>query len=401
MDRSSSIALVFCLLLSLLSCHKPQELSQVSRPDTVDTLVSETAESILVSDDTSIDDSGKMSNAPPLRHIFTDASIDTCELPFIDAKLAYALEQQLTLLKKQRDDKRYRIGQLDITIEQLEQTIHIIRSWQFTKPIGLVSSLKAYQIWGDDRRGNVKFTSYYTPVIDVRNKPNKEYKYPIYTRPKDWDGALPTRRQIDADKALEGKGLELCFAKNRADIYAMQLQGSGIVRYPNGASELLSYDGTNGHPYRSISRSLRRLKKINDLDELSPSEIRKFMDANPELLEPALFGNPSYTFFTKKGENPYGAGHVPLVDDYSIAVDKRYIPLGSCLLALVPVRDPDGNIRHEYRFLLAQDVGGAIRGAGHVDLYSGVGDEAREQANRLHHYGQLWLLLPRQTYAMD
>ena len=90
-----------------------------------------------------------------------------------------------------------------------------------------------------------------------------------------------------------------------------------------------------------------------------------------------------------------GAGLVQLLAEYSIAVDKRFIPLGSCLLARVPIIERNKVTHHEYRLLLAQDIGGAIKGPGRIDLYTGIGEQARRKASALHHYGNLWLLLPK------
>ena len=102
--------------------------------------------------------------------------------------------------------------------------------------------------------------------------------------------------------------------------------------------------------------------------------IKSYLKYNPELVKPILFTNPSYVFFEKVNSKPLGAGHVPLTSDYSIAVDTRHLPLGSCLLAALPILDEEGDFsHHEYKFLLAQDVGGAIRGNGHVDVYCGIG----------------------------
>ena len=113
------------------------------------------------------------------------------------------------------------------------------------------------------------------------------------------------------------------------------------------------------------------------------------------MIDSVLFANPSYVFFEPAQSRPKGAGLVPLTSMHSIAVDTRYIPLGSVLLATVPVINKRNQvIRHEYKLLVAQDVGGAIKGPGHVDLYTGIGTAARRKASALHHYGKLWLLLP-------
>jgi membrane-bound lytic murein transglycosylase A len=87
---------------------------------------------------------------------------------------------------------------------------------------------------------------------------------------------------------------------------------------------------------------------------------------------------------------------MPLVPWYSIAVDKRYVPLGSCLLAATPVVDKKERFKHHaLQFVLAQDTGEAIRGTGRVDWFVGNGDKAAKIAQNIHHYGQLWLILPK------
>jgi membrane-bound lytic murein transglycosylase A len=80
----------------------------------------------------------------------------------------------------------------------------------------------------------------------------------------------------------------------------------------------------------------------------------------------------------------------------SVAVDRRYIPLGSTLLAAVPVLDENNNfIGHEYRILTAQDVGGAIKGKGRMDFFCGTGEAGKKRSGALNHYGKVWLLLPK------
>ena len=203
--------------------------------------------------------------------------------------------------------------------------------------------------------------------------------------------------QIDGEGALHGKGLELAFARSLADIYYMQLQGSGIIQYPSGEQEYLSFTATNGHSYRSIEKYVVKntTYKIKDISE---EGMKRFFTENPDLEESILFTNPSYVFFDRKRKRPHGAGHVPLTSDISIAVDNKYIPLGSVLVAAVPVMNEKGRFSHHaYKILLAQDLGGAIRGSGHIDLYFGTGKKGRQKAMSTYHYGQLWLLLPKEA----
>jgi len=127
--------------------------------------------------------------------------------------------------------------------------------------------------------------------------------------------------------------------------------------------------------------------------------IRRYLNAHPELMDEVLFSNPSYVFFTQQKAQPYGAGLAPLTPNYSVAVDTRYIPMGACLLARVPLLSNDKVIDFEYRVLLAQDIGGAIKGPGRIDLYMGIGELAQNKASAMHHYGQLWLLTPKSQDA--
>ena len=145
----------------------------------------------------------------------------------------------------------------------------------------------------------------------------------------------------------------------------------------------------------SIGKHIKNNESIR-LRNISMEGVKKYLKYNPHQVEPILFTNPSYVFFEASNSKPLGAGHVPLTADYSIAVDPKHIPLGGCLLAAVPIMDEVGDFsHHEYQFLLAQDVGGAIKGNGHIDVYSGIGQAAKKKAMEMHHYGQLWLLLPK------
>jgi membrane-bound lytic murein transglycosylase len=61
----------------------------------------------------------------------------------------------------------------------------------------------------------------------------------------------------------------------------------------------------------------------------------------------------------------------------------------------------DGKVtHHEYKILLPQDVGGVIKGAGRVDVYCGNGDLGMAKASSLHHYGKMWVLLPKKNEQM-
>ena len=339
---------------------------------------------------------GRLLNQPPFDELYKPVLLDSLRLPVIDSQLIRALENQNRLLSTRQQKKRIRYDGLTITPEKLETTVEIMKSFAGLKLVNLDNFLSAHQISGADDKGNVKITAYYTPVIKVSSRPTEAHPYPIYARPDDWEGKLPSRAQIEDRDTLAGMGLELAYAADKISLYYMQVQGSGYIEFPDGERKLLSYDGSNLHPYRPIENFIRAHPSI-DLTDLSIRGIRNFVRKNPRLKDTILYSNPSYTFFRISDGSPRGAGSVSLSPEISIAVDPDYIPLGSCLVLALPIFDTQHYrvVGHRLKFALAQDVGGAIRGPGRIDYYMGTGAEAERKAGLLNHYGRLWLLLPK------
>ncbi len=391
LTKYSSFLLLWMELLFLISCN--------TTPSTNDLLSIEQLQSFPIAKRNSVlNKTGINKNSPLLDSLYTLQSIRTIPFPTDNILLSLALQNQLKLLKLRKQSKRQRIGNLTVHLNQLRTLNKQLVYWQNGHTETINESFDAYKIKGKDQRGNVYFTGYYTPVIEVDSVISTEYPYPIFNKPnkENWKDGFPSRKQIDGEDVLNGLGLELAYAKSLADIYYMQLQGSGIIEYPNGHQEYLSFTGTNKHKYRSIETRVIQSKDLK-ISDISMVGMKRFFKEYPELEKEILFTNPSYVFFDRKKNVPHGAGHVPLTADYSIAVDPKYIPLGSTLLAAIPQVDEEGDFsHHEYRIVVAQDIGGAIRGSGHVDVYCGIGEEAQKKAMAFHHYGSLWLLLPKQ-----
>jgi membrane-bound lytic murein transglycosylase A len=85
---------------------------------------------------------------------------------------------------------------------------------------------------------------------------------------------------------------------------------------------------------------------------------------------------------------------VPLVAERSIAVDPRSVPLGAPVF-LATTR-PNSN-QAMNRLVMAQDTGGAIKGAVRADFFWGFGKEAGELAGRMKQAGKMWVLLPAEA----
>ena len=116
----------------------------------------------------------------------------------------------------------------------------------------------------------------------------------------------------------------------------------------------------------------------------------------------ALRGDPSYVFFRvaadqSPSQGPIGALGVPLTAGRSIAVDPRVTPMGYPVYMSAPT--PAGSAQPLQRLVVAQDTGGAIRGAIRADFFWGFGADAGRQAMRTRQRGQMWLLLPRSEAA--
>ncbi len=338
---------------------------------------------------------GKLVFTQELPNLFAPSEWEDLGFPFLGEDTKLALQHQLHVLEAGNFRDGEKVGNLEVTFGEFKEVIEILLQRVNSSPTDLHRYLEAHQVWGDDKQGNVYFTGYYTPALQVKKKKDKKYKYPLYAYPEEWEGPMPSRKEIDSEGALENKGLELAYATNPMDIYTMQLQGSGTVEFIDTDQRMIfQYAGENGHPYRNIQYFFKNRRDLS-ITNLSLDGMRRFLLKNPQLVDTALFYNPSYTFFEAKTGLVKGAGQVPLMEGISVAADPRYFPLGSVILAAVPVIEEGKVTHHEYKLLLPQDVGGAIKGAGHVDVYCGNGKLGKKWASSLHHYGQMWLLTPK------
>ena len=219
---------------------------------------------------------GKRKNASLLQEVYTPVELNEIILPVIEKNALEVLATNFNLLQLKKRKRHYQIGNLRISPHDLLETLRLLRDHQYTIPYELNESLVAHQIWGRDQRGNVKFTGYFTPIIKVSKEKKGIFQYPLYTRPLNWEGPLPSRAEIEGEGVLDSMGLELAYASNKVDIYYMQVQGSGYVEYPNGKKELFAYNGNNRYPYRSIEKYITSREDI-ELSNLSINGIKKYL----------------------------------------------------------------------------------------------------------------------------
>jgi len=203
----------------------------------------------------------------------------------------------------------------------------------------------------------------------------------------------PTRAEIAAGAV--DPSAELCYVDSAVDAFFLEVQGSGVVRFEDGTSRVVTYAGKNGHRYEAIGAELVRRGAI-PREQLSMQSIRAWLAANPAEQAGLLARNPSYVFF-RFAEAPTGSLGVPVTPDRTIAADARVFPKGALAFAVAerPVDATSAEMRPFSRFVLDQDAGGAIRTSAHVDLYLGSGAYAENAAGRMRQQGRLYYLLLR------
>jgi membrane-bound lytic murein transglycosylase A len=266
-------------------------------------------------------------------------------------------------------------------------------------------------------KGTVLFTGYYLPELRGSLVREGAYQVPLHRAPDDLvlvrakdfpqlaedvvgrvDGGrlvpYPTRAEI-AKGAIDRRGTDLCYVDSALDAFFLEIQGSGIVRLPDGTSRVVTYAAKNGHRYTAVGVELVRRGALRR-DEVSMQAIRSWLLAHPAAQPEVLATNPSYVFFRFAGA-PTGSLGVPVTPDRTIAADARVFPKGALAFLETerPVDAASGMFRPFSRFVLDQDAGGAIRTAARVDLYFGSGAYAENAAGRMRQPGRLYYLLLR------
>jgi membrane-bound lytic murein transglycosylase A len=258
-------------------------------------------------------------------------------------------------------------------------------------------------------------TGYFEPEIAASRVPASGYATPFYKRPADlveadlgafrneWKGRTlrgrlqgsklvpyPDRAAIAAG-ALKGKGLELAWAGDANEAFFLEIQGSGRLRLPDGNIMRIGYDSQNGRDYVAIGKVLL---DRGDLPKggVSMDSILGWMRANPEKAPALRAANPSQIFFReltdlRPDQGPIGAMGHPLTPGVSAAVDPVFTPMGAPLIVERPGQPPVIQV--------AADTGGAIRGAGRIDMFKGPGAAGAAAASNLASPIQILILLPK------
>ncbi|MFH1723848.1 MAG: MltA domain-containing protein [Elusimicrobiota bacterium] len=331
---------------------------------------------------------------------------------------------------RQRGDRLLALGGRRVGTQLLIDTIEELLRLRTDSEGGgdfsarLKESFDLYRVGGPAR-----FSAYYQPVIPASRERTDERPYPLYRKPADLVeadlGAFDAerkgervvgrvddkgrfvpyfdRRDIDVREALKGRGLEIAWLGGQFDRLNLHIQGSGLLRFPDGTEAMASFAATNGRPYRSVGLAVAGSGAMTR-EELNHDTLRRYLGEHPEGEAWLLSRNPRYTFFElaplPKDAEPFGSMGQRLTPGRSIAVDPAVVPLGAVAYMVFPMVQADESGRRlakspTRRFALCQDTGGAIKGPARVDLYLGHGPEARATAHDVWDMGELYILLKK------
>lgn len=264
------------------------------------------------------------------------------------------------------------------------------------------------------------FTGYYLPLLQGSLTKTARFNIPIYGLPKDlitvnleaFDPHLKhrklvgrvkaqqlvpyyTRREI-SQGAIDDKAPVVAWVDNPVDCLFMEIQGSGVIALQDGSQLLINYVAENGAPYSSIAQILINNGTMTR-DNASMQHIKRYFHEHPDQIMSILNQNKSFVFFSVLSQKgALGSQGVVLTPGYSLAIDKKFIPIGA------PVwlnTTKPSKIMDQYealqRLVIAQDTGGAIKGMVRGDVYWGAGEHAVHTAGRMKNRGYYWILIPK------
>ncbi len=264
--------------------------------------------------------------------------------------------------------------------------------------------------------GQAYATGYYEPEIAGSRQRGAGYQVPVYGKPADlieldlgqFSEALKGKtirgrladgtfvpyfdRAAIEEGALAGHVPEIAWAADPIEFFFLQVQGSGRLRLADGSVMRIGYAGQNGRDYTGIG-SLMRDRGLVVPGQLSMQGIMAWLRAHPEEGRAIMRENKSWVFFRElSGAGPVGAMGVAVAPRTTVATDPAFVPLGAPVW--LDLDRPEAN-----GLWVAQDTGGAIKGANRFDTFWGAGDEARRIAGGMSGRGTALIFVPRGTLA--
>ena len=326
--------------------------------------------------------------------------------------LLKAIDHSLSYLNSPKAVKAYgRYSRSDFNLDRVRRSLIRFRELLVTanSAVELQEKVKSefvfYQSVGKDKRGTVDFTGYFEPTYVASRVRTEEFPYPLYRKPANferWGQSHPTRLQLEGKDGLLGNksilaGNEIVWLRDRLEAFLVQVQGSARLQLTNGKTMSITYGGSTNYRYTSIGGELVK-DGVFAKEELTLPKLITYFQSRPEALDEYLPRNNRFIFFYETdGRAPNGSLGVPVTGDRSIATDKSLMPPGALAFieAPIPQVTANGGIENRIvsRYVLDQDTGSAIKGAGRVDIFLGSGTVAGERAGLINGTGKLYYLL--------
>lgn len=280
------------------------------------------------------------------------------------------------------------------------------------------NNFSVYRTTNLDGSNTGMITGYYAPVIKGSRVKTYQYRFPLYTRPDDLITVELSKLFPElANKRVRGRvvgtklvpyynraeievensplqGREFVWVDDQIELFFLQIQGSGLVKFDNGEKMHVGYADQNGQAYQSIGRLLIEKGELT-LDKASMQGIKNWARNNPNKLRDLLNANPSYVFFRELPPDlpgPIGALGAPILAERVVAIDPRFVPLGAPIFLSTTLPNSSNPLN---RLMMAQDTGGAIKGGVRADFFWGAGAEAGKSAGSMKQQGKIWVLLPK------
>ena len=340
------------------------------------------------------------------------------------ASLRKVLKNQLAVMQEANLTQKVYLGQWTLTLGHLRKNLQAFLALidENLPPREFSNRVQEEYMFHKAGKGKKKqfvITGYYTPMIDASMVQTDEYQYPLYRMPSDKSNfrvesqsddstsatSKPiswkrfTRKQIDRDGVLKGKGLEIAWVRDDLDRFFLHIQGSGTLKFRDGTTQVVQYIAANGYSYKGIGKLMVKDGAIK-LSQGSMQGIKHYLRNNPHDIPKYFFQNKRYIFFKFSDLEPLGSGGGELVAGRSIATDKLYYPAGALafLKFRKPILDSEGKIKRwvpTSRFVADQDTGNAIRGPGRADLYFGKGHLSGAQAGHFKERGEIYYLMKK------
>jgi membrane-bound lytic murein transglycosylase A len=352
--------------------------------------------------------------AGPLRLVAPPALVDDGDR----ASLVAAVDESVRYFARLPEERPLAFGTTTRTAGEMRAAMEALAAFLARGPSAteLAAELRRrFTVYRATPPGGVLFTGYYLPTLPARATRDAAFRVPVLGRPPDLvtaalaDLGAPcgcreqvvgrvvgstlapyfTRAEIEAGAVRSAP--VLAWVDDPVGLFFLQIQGSGVLVFPDGTRRTIGFAASNGRPYTSIGRVLVDRGEMA-LDGASMAGIREWLRSHREQESALLQANARYVFFRALDGPPVGSLGVAVTPGRTIATDAAVFPPGA--LAFVTVPEPTSGTGLS-RFVLNQDAGAAIRGPGRVDVYFGDGEDAASVAGRLRSHGDLYFFAPR------